>query len=312
VNASTREGYGEELVELGARNEDVVVLEADISVSTKTCYFARRFPQRFVNVGVAEQNEVMIAAGMATCGLLPFVSTYAVFASMRCCEQIRSFVCYPRLNVKFGVSHGGLTACTDGVTHQATEDIAIVRAMPNMTVLVPSDYHMTRAAVRAAASIDGPVYIRLCRDPLPVIYDSSVRLEIGRSVTLREGDDVTIIAAGDMVSAALDAVEMLSAESVHARLIDMPCIKPIDEEAIIKAARETRTLVTVENHQIAGGLGSAVAEVVVENAPVPVRRLGLRDTFGESGQYALLLQKYRFSARDIANACAKAVREKKR
>lgn len=304
-SALTREGYGKELLRIGEKNSDIVVLEADISTSTKTCYFAEKFPERFINVGVAEQNEVMMSAGIASCGLIPFVSTYSAFASMRSCEQIRSFVCYPRLNIKFGVSHGGLTACTDGVTHQATEDIAILRAMPNMSLLVPSDYYSAQAATRAALEIDGPVYIRLTRDPLPVLYDENLNLEIGKSVLLRDGRDITIIAAGDMVHVALQAVEELETSGISTRLIDMASVKPIDREAIMKAAEETRGIVTAEDHQINGGLGSAVAEVVVENKPVPMKRIGLPDTFGESGDYHLLLKKYRMSSDHIVGACKK-------
>lgn len=301
--ALNREGYGRELVCIGEKKSDVVVLEADISTSTKTCYFAEKFPERFINVGVAEQNEVMMAAGIASCGLIPFVSTYSAFSSMRSCEQIRSFVCYPKLNVKFGVSHGGFTACTDGVTHQATEDIAILRAMPNMSLFVPSDYYSAQAAARAALQIDGPVYMRLTRDKLPILYDENLKLEIGKSILLHEGKDITIIAIGDMVHIALQAVEELESSGISTRLIDMQCVKPIDKAAIIKAAAETRGIVTAEDHQINGGLGSAVAEVLIENKPIAMKRIGIPDTFGESGDYQLLLKKYGMSSDHIAEAC---------
>ncbi len=306
--ALTREAYGQELVKLGGENSDIVVLEADISTSTKTCYFAKKYPRRFFNFGVAEQNETAAAAGMAASGFIPFVSTYAVFASMRACEQIRTFICYPNLNVKIAVSHGGLTASTDGVTHQGTEDIAIMRAMPNMTVIAPTDYFMARAAVRAAAKHIGPVYLRFTRDPLPILYDDSIDFTIGRSINLKKGRNVTIISTGDMASQALKAANMLTAEGIDAAVIDMPTIKPIDHEAVMKAASETAGIVTVENHQIIGGLGSAVAEVISENCPVPMKRLGLRDTFGESGEYELLLEKYGFSSTHIAQACKEVMK----
>ncbi len=306
----TREAYGEELVELGKQNSNIVVIEADISSSTKTCYFAKAFPDRFFNVGVAEQNEVMIAAGIATTGLIPFVSTYAVFASMRACEQVRTFVCYPRLNVKIAVAHGGITPCTDGVTHQATEDLSIMRTIPNMTVIVPTDYVMTKAAVRAAAEHIGPVYLRFTRDEIPIIYDKNMDFKIGRSFKLADGPDVTLISIGDMTYITLEALDLLKKMGVSATLIDMPTLKPLDKAAIIKAARETGAIVTVEDHQINGGLGSAVAEVLAENCPVPQQRIGLRDTFAESGDFNLLLEKYSMSPEHIANAAMRVIKRK--
>lgn len=307
---STREAYGEEIAKLGEKNPNIVVLEADISKSTKTCYFADKFPDRFFNVGVAEQNEAVIAAGLATTGLIPFMSTYAVFGSMRCCEQIRTFICYPNLNVKIAVSHGGITPCTDGVTHQATEDIAIMRVMPNMTVIMPTDYNMTRAAVRAAAKYKGPVYLRFTRDSVPMIYDENVEFRIGKSIKLKDGKDITIISLGDMTSVALKAVEMLKDEGINVSLLDMPTVKPIDSTAIINAAKDTGAIVTVEDHQITGGLGSAVAEVLVENYPVPMKRIGLKDTFAESGELELLLEKYGLSSAHIVKACKEVSKRK--
>ena len=308
--AFTREGYGEEIVELGKENPKIVVLEADISSSTKTCYFAKEFPDRFFNVGVAEQNEAMVAAGLASTGLIPFLSTYAVFASMRACEQVRTFICYPNLNVKIAVSHGGLTPCTDGVTHQATEDLGIMRIMPNMRVIAPSDYHMSRAAVRAAAKSYGPTYLRFTRDPLPIIYSRDMSFEIGKSIKLAEGEDVTIISIGDMTHIAMEAQENLEKEKIKARLLDMPTLKPIDRQAIIDAARQTGAIVTVEDHQIIGGLGSAVAEVLVENCPVPMARIALQDTFARSGEYRLLLEKYGMSPHHIVEAVKKVIKRK--
>lgn len=308
--AFTREGYGEEIVELGKENPKIVVLEADISSSTKTCYFAKEFPDRFFNVGVAEQNEAMVAAGLASTGLIPFLSTYAVFASMRACEQVRTFICYPNLNVKIAVSHGGLTPCTDGVTHQATEDLGIMRIMPNMRVIAPSDYHMSRAAVRAAAYSYGPTYLRFTRDPLPIIYSRDMNFEIGKSIKLAEGEDATIISIGDMTHIAMEAQENLEKEKIKARLLDMPTLKPIDRQAIIDAAMQTGAIVTVEDHQINGGLGSAVAEVLVENCPVPMARIALQDTFARSGEYRLLLEKYGMSPHHIVEAVKKVIKRK--
>jgi transketolase len=308
--AFTREAYGEELVKLGGENKDIVVLEADISTSTKTCYFAKAFPDRFFNVGVAEQNEAVVAAGLASTGLIPFVSTYAVFATMRACEQVRTFICYPNLNVKIVASHGGITPCTDGVTHQATEDIAIMRVMPNMTVIVPTDYNMTKAAVAAAASHIGPTYIRLTRDALPIIYPQDIDFKIGKSFKLCDGKDVAIISVGDMTYTALKAVELLKKEGIIATLIDMPTIKPIDKDMILKEAKSTGAIVTVEDHQIIGGLGSAVCEVLAENYPVALKRIGLADTFAESGEFELLLEKYGLSAAHIVKAAKQVIKMK--
>ncbi len=306
----TREAYGEEIVELGKTNKDIVVLEADISSSTKTCYFAKEFPDRFFNVGVAEQNEAVIAAGLASTGLIPFVSTYAVFASMRACEQVRTFICYPNLNVKIAVSHGGLTPCTDGVTHQATEDLSIMRTMPNMTVIMPTDYNMAKAAVREAADHIGPVYLRFTRDKLPIIYNEDIEFKIGKSIELSTGSDVTIISIGDMTHIAIETVELLKKKKISAGLIDMPTLKQIDSSAIIEAAKNTGAIVTVEDNQINGGLGSAVAEVLGENLPVPLKRIGIKDTFAESGQYRLLLDKYGMSPAHIAGAALSVIERK--
>ncbi len=306
----TREAYGQALVKIGKRNLNIVVLEADISTSTKTCYFARKFPDRFFNVGVAEQNEAMIAAGLASCGKIPFVNTYAVFATMRACEQVRTFICYPRLNVKIVASHGGLTPGPDGVTHQGTEDTGIMSTLPNMAVIVPADAVATKKAVRAITEYDGPVYLRLTRCPVPIIYDDNFSFEIGKSFTIKEGKDVTIIALGDMVSKALEASEELKAEGVETRVIDMHTIKPIDKEAIIKAAEETKGIVTVEDHNIINGLGSAVAGVIVENRPIPMQRVGLKDTFAESGEYEELLNKYGLGTSHIIEATKKVLERK--
>ena len=301
---ATREGFGQALVELGHRDERVVCVEADISKSTRSCLFAKHFPERFFNVGVAEQNAVGVAAGMASCGLIPFVSTYAVFASMRACEQVRTTVAYPRANVKICPSHGGLTPGSDGVTHQGTEDLGVMRTIPNMTVIMPCDFNQMQAAVFAAACHEGPVYIRGTRNAVPQLYDEHILedYKIGRAIKLRDGGDVTIIAIGDMVSHSLEAAEQLAAKGIEATVIDMHTLKPLDREAVIKSAEQTGAVVTVEDHNIMNGLGSAVAELLVETLPVPMYRIGLRDTFAESGPYSLLLAKYGLATADVVRA----------
>ena len=292
----TRHAFGEELVALGEENPDVVVLEADISKSTQTFRFAEAFPDRFFQMGVAEANMMVVAAGLATMGKIPFVSTYAVFGSMRACEQVRTFVAYPNLNVKIACSHGGVTPGSDGVTHQATEDLGIMRTIPRMAVIMPADYYATRKLVRAAAEHVGPVYLRFTRDPVPIIYDENEEFTIGKGKVLHEGKDVSLVAIGDFVAIALEARESLRQQGIQAEVIDVHTIKPIDRELIVRSAATTGRVVTLEDHQINGGLGSAVAEVLVEECPVPMRRIGLRDTFAESGEYRLLLRKYDMDA----------------
>jgi transketolase len=306
----TRDAYGEALVELGRINPNVVVFEADISKSTRTDLFAREFPERFFNIGVAEQNEMAIAAGAATCGKIPFVSTYAVFASMRACEQIRTFIAYPNLNVKICPSHGGVTPAPDGVTHQGTEDLGILRTIPGMTILMPADAVIVKKAVYQVAQMKGPVYIRLTRDALPIIYNEDVDFQIGKAILLRQGEDITLIALGDMVCQAIAAADELAKENISARVIDMHTIKPVDKDIILNSASETGAIVTVENHQINGGLGSAVAEVLVEHQPVPMERLGLKDTFAESGVYEKLLAKYGMDAPAVAECARRVIRRK--
>ncbi len=288
----TRDAYGEVLVELGRENPRIVVLEADISKSTRTIHFAKTFPERFFQMGVAEANMMVVAAGLATTGKIPFVSTYAVFGSMRACEQVRTFIAYPRLNVKIAVSHGGITPASDGVTHQGTEDLGIMRTIPGMTVIMPADYYATKKLVRAAAEYVGPVYLRFTRDPVPIIYDEDEEFVIGKGKVLREGGNVSLIALGDMVAIALKAAKRLAEQGIEAEVIDMHTIKPIDRELIVRTAAKTRRVVTIEDHQIYGGLGSAVAEVLGEELPTSMRRIGLRNTFAESGEYHLLLKKY--------------------
>lgn len=293
--------YGRTLVELGEQDPRIVVFEADIAKSTNTFQVHDRFPERFFQAGVAELNMVCMAAGAATTGLIPFASTFVVFASMRACEGIRTSICYPRLNVKIVATNAGVEIAGDGVTHQGVEDLAIMRALPNLVVLSPSDPVTTRLATLAAAAYDGPVYMRLGRQTASVLHNPEVDFQIGRMIQLRDGSDVTIIATGNMVPEALCAAGSLSSEGIEARVLDCHTIKPIDRDAILRAARETRGIVTAEDHNIVGGLGAAVAEVVCEECPTKVRRVGLRDCFASSGRdYKALLKHYGIDAAAIA------------
>ena len=308
--AYTREGYGREIVELGRKNPKIVVLEADISSSTKTCYFAEEFPDRFFNVGVSEQNEAMVAAGLASTGLIPFLSTYAVFASMRALDQLRNSVHYPNLNVKVAASHSGITPGPDGVTHQAQEDMSILRSVANSTVIAGADSVTVKMAVHAAAAYYGPVYLSFTRDPVPLLFTDDYPYEIGKGVTIRDGQDVTIIANRDLTAHALVAAEHLAREGIDVRVIDMHTIKPLDEALVLQAARDTGAIVTAENNVIFGGLGSAVAELLVENHPIPMQRIGVRDTFAESGPYLDLIDKYGLTWPHIMDAVRKVVERK--
>ncbi|MBA1334270.1 MAG: Transketolase, C-terminal section [Firmicutes bacterium] len=297
---ATRDAYGKTLVSLGGENDKIVVLDADLSKSTKTVLFAEAFPERFFNMGIAEQNLIGMAAGLAASGKIPFASTFAMFASGRAFEPIRNSVAYPRLNVKIAATHAGLTVGEDGASHQCIEDIALMRAVPNMTVICPADGVETEAAVRAAAEYKGPVYIRLGRSKVPAVFDKeSYAFEWGKGITVREGKDAAIIATGIMVPVAVDAAAELAECGINVRVIDIHTIKPIDRELIIRAARETGAIVTAEEHSIIGGLGSAVAEVLCESIPVPMKRIGVRDTFGESGTAEDLLEKYGLTAKNI-------------
>lgn len=310
---ATREAYGKALVELGRRNPDVVVLDADLSKSTKTHDFGKNYPERFFNIGIAEQNMMGTAAGLAAAGKIPFASSFAVFATGRVYDQIRNSIAYPRLNVKIGASHAGITVGEDGASHQAVEDIALMRCLPNMTVFVPADAVETRAAVLAAAEIDGPVYIRLGRSGVPVLHDKdNFNFVPGRAITLREGGDAAIIACGIMVSAALEAADLLAGEGVSVRVLDMHTVKPLDVEAVVEAARATGAVVTAEEHSILGGLGGAVAEALGENCPVPMHRVGVRDTFGESGKPGELLEKYGLTPAALAQAVREVLQRKQR
>lgn len=308
---ATREAYGEALIELGQMDERVVVLDADLSQSTKTAGFGKQFPQRFFNMGISEQNMMGTAAGLATTGKIPFASTFAMFATGRAFEIIRNSIAYPNLNVKICATHAGITVGEDGASHQALEDIACMRVIPNMTVIVPSDAVETRAVIHAMAKMEGPTYIRLGRAGLPIINDENgYNFEIGKGVQLKDGNDITIIASGIMVSQALDASKTLEAKGISARVINIHTIKPIDKEIIIKAAEETGVIVTLEEHNIIGGLGSAVAEIVVENRPVPMKRIGVLDTFGESGKPDQLLQKYGLSKENIVSTVEEMLTKK--
>jgi transketolase len=289
---ATRDAYGKALVELGKTKPNVVVLDADLSASTKTINFAKLFPERFFDMGIAEQDMIGTAAGLAAAGKIAFASTFAVFGSGRAWDQIRMTAAYTRLNVKVVVTHAGITVGEDGASHQANEDIAIMRALPNMTVIVPSDSIETEKTIMAAAEFYGPMYIRLGRSKVPVINDQpGYEFKIGKGVILHEGKDATVIACGLMVSAALEAAAKLATEGIKIRVVNMHTIKPIDKALIVRCATETGAIVTAEEHSIIGGLGGAVAEIVVENQPVPMARIGMRDVFGESGKPEELITK---------------------
>ena len=297
---ATRESYGSALAELGKKYENLVVLDADLAEATKTSTFKKAFPERHIDCGIAECNMVGIAAGLAATGKIPFASSFAMFAAGRAFEQVRNAIGYPHLNVKIGATHAGISVGEDGASHQCNEDIALMRSIPGMVVLNPSDDVEAKAAVAAACEHQGPVYLRFGRLAVPVINDRpDYHFEIGKGVTLREGGDLTIVATGLCVSASLEAAEELAREGVNARVIYIHTIKPIDTELLVKAAKETKRIVTVEEHSVIGGLGSAVCEVLSETVPTPVHRIGMKDTFGESGPAAELLHKYGLDAEGI-------------
>ena len=307
--ASLREIYGKTLVELGKENPNIVVLDADLSKSTMTQYFGAAFPERFFQVGIAEQNLIGIACGLAASGKIPFASTFAVFAPGRCFDQIRMSVAQPRLNVKIVTTHGGITVGEDGISHQAIEDLSLACSLPGFIVIVPADAVETVQAVRTAAALDGPVYIRLPRPKLPVIFPDDYRFQVGKATELRNGKDVTVIAIGIMVAAALEAADKLKQEGITVRVLNMSTLQPIDEPAIIKAAEETGAIVTAEEHLLHGGLGSIVAQVVVKNHPVPMEFVALKD-YAESGKPEELLVKYHLTANDIISAVNTAIKRK--
>lgn len=295
---STREGYGDALLALGKEKKNVVVLDADLSASTQTSKFAKRYKKRFFNVGCAEQNLIGTAVGFAISGKVPFVSTYAIFSN-RAWEQIRNSVAHDNLNVKIAVSHAGLTNGPDGASHQSLEDIALMRVIPNMRVIVPSDAIEAEKAIISEAYQAGPAYIRLNRVKTPIIFDEDYEFKSGSAIKLKDGEDLTIIACGTMVHEALEAEKMLREENISACVLNVHTIKPIDKKSIIKEAKKTGTIVTVEEHSIYGGLGGAVAQVIVESYPVPMKIMGVNDRFGESGEYRELLEKYRLTATNI-------------
>jgi len=306
--ASMRDAFAEALLELGARDQRIVVLGADTSVSIKTSLFGDRYPGRFFNVGIAEANMIGIAAGLALAGKVPFVSTYSAFVPGKCFDQIRNAVAYPNLDVKIVSSHGGLTVGPDGASHQTVEDVAAMRAVPRMRVVVPADAPSTRVLVTRAAGIPGPFYIRLSRPNVPTIYSPGAELDVGTANVLREGSDVSIVACGLLVNEALEAADVLSKTGVRAEVVDSHTVKPLDAETIIRSARKTGAVVTAEEHNILGGLGGAVAEAVSETHPVPVRRVGVRDTFGESGEHQELMAKYGLTSKEIVQAAKTIVR----
>jgi transketolase len=296
---ATRESFGKALVELGKENENVVVLTADLAGATKTSLFEKEFPDRFINVGIAEQNMIGISAGLATTGKIPFASTFAMFAAGRAYDQIRNSVAYPKLNVKICGTHAGVTVGEDGATHQMLEDLSLMRSIPNMTVLCTSDDVQTRWAIKEMAKIDGPVYIRLARVATPVIYNENQKFEIGKMVQIGDGTDATVFATGVEVAEALKAKEELEKENINIRVVDVHTIKPIDREMIIKCARETKKLITIEDHSIIGGLGTAVCEVLSEECPTKVVRMGMQDRFGKSGKAEQLLKYFKLDSEAI-------------
>ncbi len=311
IKKATREAYGKALVELGGKYKDMMVLDADLSGSTKTGDFAKVYPERFFNAGIAEQNMMSIAAGIAATGKLVFASSFAMFAAGRAYEQVRNSIGYTHLNVKIGATHAGMSVGEDGATHQCNEDIALMRTIPGMTIINPADAVEAYKAVIAAAEYEGPVYLRLGRLAVPVINDDSYEFKMGKGVMLHDGDDVTVIATGLMVNEALMAYDMLKAEGISARIINMHTIKPIDKDIIIESAAKTGAIVTAEEHSIIGGLGGAVAEVICENYPVPVLRVGTEDTFGISGPAADVLKYFNLTAEQIVKKAKAAIKAKK-
>ncbi len=296
---ATRQSYGEALLELGKENENVVVFDADLSTATKTSLFAKEFPNRFFDMGIAEQNMISTAAGMATCGKIPYASTFAVFAAGRAYDQIRNSVCYPKLNVKICATHAGITVGEDGATHQMIEDISLMRTLPNMTVISTSDDLQTKWAVKEISKINGPVYLRLSRLATPVIYNENQKFEIGKAVQIGEGTDATIFATGVTVNEAIKAQGILKERNINIRVVDVHTIKPIDKEMIVKCAKETKKLISIEDHNIIGGLGSAISEVLTDECPTKLIRIGIKDTFGKSGKAIELMKYFGITAEDL-------------
>lgn len=311
MGAAQRNYYGKALARLAKERDDVVVLDADLAGSTKTSEFKKVAPERFVEVGIAEQDMIGVASGLAASGKTVFASTFAVFATGRCWEQIRLAVAYPKQNVKIVSTHCGISVGEDGASHQALEDIAIMRAIPNMVVISPADAHQAYAATMAIAEERGPCYMRLGRADFPLIYPEDVKFEVGKADILREGSDVTLIGTGQMVSYCLDAAKALSEEGISAEVINISTIKPLDADAVIGSVKKTGCAVTAEEHSIIGGLGSAVAEAISESCPVPLVRVGTKDTFGESGKAEMLMEKYGLTAKDIVKAAKDSISKKR-
>ncbi len=296
---ATRESYGKTLVELGKENEKIVVLDADLAGATKTNLFAKEYPDRFFDMGIAEANMLATAAGLATCGKIPYASTFAVFAAGRGYDQIRNSICYPKLNVKICATHAGITVGEDGATHQMLEDISLMRTLPNMTVISPSDDTQAKWIIREISKINGPVYVRLARLATPVIYEENQKFEIGKAIQMGEGTDGTVFATGVTVAEAIKAQEQLKTQGIDIRVVDIHTIKPIDKDKIIQCAKETKKLVSVEDHSVIGGLGSAISEVLTEEYPTKLERMGMQDTFGKSGKAEELMEYFGLTAKSI-------------
>ena len=296
---ATRDAFGEAIVEIGKEDRNILVIDIDIGKSCRTGQFRKELPEQYLNVGIAEQNGAGVAAGLASCGKIPFVVTYAAFGSMRICEMIRQQICYPKMNVKIACSHGGVTPANDGASHQCIEDMGILRTIPNMTVIMPADFYSAKALVKAAAKYDGPVYLRFTRDAIPVIYEEDCEFEIGKSKLVQEGKDVALIANGDTVCIALKAASMLAEQGISARVLDMHTIKPLDVDAIRACIEDIGKIITVEDHNILNGLGSSVADIVAESGNAVLRRIGVQDQFGQSAPYERLLEMNGITAENI-------------
>ena len=305
---SPRAEYGKALVELGKQNENIVVMDADLSCSTQTKMFAKEFPERFFNVGIAEQDLMATAAGLSTVGKIPFVSTFAMFASGRAWEQIRNSICYSKLNVKIAATHGGITVGEDGASHQALEDISLMRSIPNMVVIVPADGEETKQAIEFAAKYQGPVYIRIARAELADVFDTSYKFNIEKAVKIKDGKDVTIISNGDTLVEVIDCAKILEEKGINAEVIHIPVVKPIDKATILESAKKTKKVVTVENHSVIGGLGSAVSEVLSENCPTLLKRIGINDEFGQSGKAKDLMNFYGLTAQKLSETITEFIK----
>lgn len=304
---SPRTIYGETLIKLGKENKNIVALDADLSCSTQTGMFAKEFPQRFFNVGIAEQDMMCMAAGLSTTGKIPFASTFAMFASGRAWDQVRNTITYPRFNVKIVATHGGITVGEDGASHQALEDISLMRSIPHMVVIVPSDCYEVEAAIEWAAEYKGPVYIRLARTNMPDVFDANYRFD-KKARIIKEGSDITILSNGETIPEVIECAKVLEEKGISAEVINVSTVKPLDGETILKSAEKTKRVLTVENHSVIGGLGSAVCEFLSENYPVPVKRIGTNDEFGQSGRYDILMSKYKLTAEHLVEEAEKLVR----